>query len=664
VADRSAPERSRIAGRRDGGCGDGFTLIEVLIVVTMIAIITTVLAAVVTVVLRTAPPAEVRASDARSVQGLVTWLPQDVDAAPPGGFNRDHAYWPCGGTAPADSHNIIAAEWTESTGVDWRYAATYRYELAGDSWRIARYACDDGGTGTMGPAERINLTSELPEWSSSPEPARVTMCRSAVTAGATCPVGDVVPLSEVAPPEVHSLKLYITRIDGVVATIDAAPKNPDQSLADDPNASPNLRPELGLVNYVLPMFAGDSATIDVVATHGAYDPESDPISAAIDSTEPLPAGITAFAADPTFVEVTADAGLSPGVKSPSIVVIVSDNRGGWIDALVTVEILPEPNLPPTVSPSDYLLTMQAGQTVVVPLGTTHGVSDPNGDPVTVSVVSYPSGLTNPPRTDSPGPLDLEIRTPGGASLGLWPEAIVLEISDGRGGVTTATISLQIAAPFVNQSPVAAPTNVSVDLYAGQSVSLALDSSHGVSDPDGDPLGITDVAVPAGIGVSLDGALNVTITADPGLAVGPILVPVELEVSDIHGDDVDVTVTVNIVETPSLPSDCALGTLVANPSSVARHGGGGQPRLLREDVVVTLTYSGSCDGLTLTYDTGDTSGLGIGTGRVFPPGSPTSVVIVGRDNGGTEKWAPGTYTLTANTTSDVAITSITTTLTVS
>src|SRR5690606_29078387 len=113
-----------------------------------------------------------------------------------------------------------------------------------------------------------------------------------------------------------------------------------------------------------------------------------------------------------------------------------------------------------------------------------------------------------------------------------------------------------------QPPVATSPNLAIDMYAGDVISLSLDASHGVSDPDGDPLAITDVVAPADIGVSLDGALAVTITADGGLPVGPIVLPVMLEVEDIHGDDVDVTITINILETPSLPSDCVLGTLVA------------------------------------------------------------------------------------------------------
>ena len=79
----------------------GFTLIEVLIVVTSIAIIAAAAAATISVVLRTAPPTEERANDARSLQGLVTWIPQDVDAAPPGGFDTATTAWPAAGARTA-----------------------------------------------------------------------------------------------------------------------------------------------------------------------------------------------------------------------------------------------------------------------------------------------------------------------------------------------------------------------------------------------------------------------------------------------------------------------------------------------------------------------------------------------------------------------------------
>ena len=64
--------------RRSGG----FTLVEMLIVVTILGVVMTTLAAVFSVIVRTTPSTEARADDARSLQGLVTWLPQDIDAAP------------------------------------------------------------------------------------------------------------------------------------------------------------------------------------------------------------------------------------------------------------------------------------------------------------------------------------------------------------------------------------------------------------------------------------------------------------------------------------------------------------------------------------------------------------------------------------------------------
>ena len=649
----------------DRGDDTGFTLIEVLIVVVVMGFIMTAIAGTIVVVLRTSPPTEVRAEDARSVQGLVTWLPQDVDAAPPDGFNRDHGYWPCGGSAPADSYNIITSEWTETMVNVRSFAASYRYELKGENWHMVRYFCDDNTTGVMGAPERINLTSQLPAWDASSPPAWVSMCRSFVDAGAACPTGDIVPGSEAAPAEVHSLKLHIERIDGAAATIDAAPKNPDQDLADDPNASPNNSPTLSKTDHTLQIFAGQTVTFDVTNSsfHGASDPDGDPISVALDSTEPLPAGISVTTTDPTLVNITADPSMTTGVKTPKVILIVSDNNAGWVDALVTVQIIPEVNAAPTATSTTYHLVAEQGDTVVLPLDSTHGLADPNGDVLDVTVTGHPASFVSPPKVDSPGPLDLEVKVPGGAPLGVTPNPIDLLVDDLNGGTITLTITVEIVAPTPNQAPTAATPTLNVDMYPGDSLTVDVVADHGVSDPDGDPLSIVDMTGPSGLTLTADGALGATILADPSLPVGPMPSPVRLEVEDIHGDEVEVFVQITILEIPPAPSDCVLGSLTASPSTVDRHSNGKNAHPLKQDVTVTVSWSGTCDGLALKYDTGDTSGLGIGTGRVFTGGSPSSIVIVGKSNGGTEKWQKGTYTLTVETTSDVTPNSLTTTLTV-
>lgn len=647
----------------------GFTLIESLVVVMVIGIIAAAAATTVTVVMRNTPPSEMRADDARSLQGLVTWLPQDVDAAPPEGFVRDPAHWPCSGPAPADSHNVLTTFWSERGASTTHYFVSYRYEQDDETWSIRRYTCDSSSGWPAGPAQRINLTGDLPEWNPSSPPAWVTMCRSTVTSGGTCPTADIVPDTISHPTEsngggVKSLQLSITRPDGGVVTIDAAPKNPDQDLADDPNASLNQTPKIAVETVTVQMHAGETATFDLATTHGAHDPDGDPISAALDSTEPIPPGLTVSTSDPLNVEITTDPTLGPGVISPGIILIVSDNRAGWVDAVLRVEILPTLNLPPTATAPNYHLQIVSGDDVVLALDATHGVSDPNGDPLTATVVSYPATFTNPPTPNAPDPLDLEVKTPSGRPLGPVADPIVIEVSDGINAPVVLTISIEfVAAP--NSPPTATTSNINIDMYADESVTLSLDTTHGVTDPDGDALSITEIdGQPSEVTVTLDGGLGITIETDPGLPIGTLSPAVDVDVRDPLGERLDLTITVTIIPTPPPPSNCELLGLTASPSTVDRHANGSQPHLLDEDVTVTLTYSGSCDGLHLHYDTGDTSGLGVGPGRIFPAGSPTSVVIVSKDNGGTEKWAPATHTLTASTTStDAIVSSVTTTLTV-
>ena len=124
---------------------DGFTLTEMLIVVTMMGLLAATLAAVFTVIVRTTPDSQQRITDARSLKGLVTWVPQDMDATPPGGFRDSPTEWPCSGLAPAESYNIIAMAWTEKADVTTEFDASYRYEHIGDEWIIARYSCQDSG---------------------------------------------------------------------------------------------------------------------------------------------------------------------------------------------------------------------------------------------------------------------------------------------------------------------------------------------------------------------------------------------------------------------------------------------------------------------------------------------------------------------------------------
>lgn len=661
MADRSAPTHGRRVDR-------GFTLIETVIVVLIIGIVSGTMVGVVAVVLRTTPPTEVRSDDARSLQGLVTWLPQDVDAAPPGGFNTDPsvASWPCGGSAPAAPNvNLLTIEWVERTDVTAHFAAAYWYELDVNEWHIARYSCDDGGTGTMGSPERQNLTSELPPWDDLARPAFVVMCDQMDQTLGSCAAGH--EITTYTSPSVESLKMTVTRLDGAQSTIDAAPKNPDQDLADDPLAVLNQSPKVDQTGYVYEMFAGDTVVLDLTVDtlHHPVDPDGDPISVAIDTSEPFPAGITAATIDPMSIEITTDPGLSPG-NLDKLFLVISDNRAGWVGATITVKIKPEPNLAPTATATHYALTLGASDVVTIPLDVTHGLTDPNGDPLTLTPVGWPVELVFAPTTGSPlGPFEVQITAPPVVVAGPATAPIEIDARDPFGEHIDVFIDITWVTPTPpNQAPTITQYDVPVTMSPGDTLSYSLDTSHGLTDPDGHPLTLAVTSYPAGaITPVLTGGLGVDIEADLGLSPGTYA-PIDLVAEDIHGATVALRFTVTIVPTPAPASDCVLGTLTASPNPVGRQGNGAGARFLDQDVTVTVTYTGSCDGLVLNYDSGDTSGLGVGTGRVFPIGSPASITIYAHGNGGTEKWTAGSHVLTASTTSAVTPNSITTTLTVS
>ena len=651
--------------RRQDHADQGFTLIEMLIVIGMMAVIAAALAMTISVVLRTSPDSQRRVDDARSVQGLVTWLPQDVDAVPPDGLNTDPAAaWPCSGTAPANSFNVVTMQWSERTDSTINFVSTYRYEFNGSTWHVLRYTCDDS-TSSMSGGLSLSLTDALPAWNNIAPPAKVTMCAAKVDNAGNCPAGSEITTN--TAPDVQSLKFRITRLDGVEVIIDAASKNPDQDLADDPNATTNAVPTISQTNFVVDMFAGDTVTVDLNTTHNPADADGDTLSVAIDSSEPAPPGITASTSDPLDVTLTADPGLTPGAIAPRLVLIVSDPRAGWVDLTLTINIVPEANLAPTLSPAVYDLQLSPGDTVILPLDVTHGAVDPNGDAMSATVSAWPPGRVREPTVADPShPLDITIEAQSSTISGFALIPIIIEIADGRGGTVTAQINIEIVAPVANNVPTVTTSNVDISMIAGETVTLLLDASHGASDPDADPLSAeldTSSPYPSGVTTSTPGGLEVELTADPSVVDGPLTSPVALVIRDGRGGTVNATVTITITPTPPPPSDCVLGALTAAPSAVDRQGGGSSPKVLKNDVTVSLTSSGSCDGLVLKYDTGDTSGLGVGTGRVFPVGSPSNITIFGRSNSGTEKWVSGTFTLTATTTSDIAATSVTTTLTV-
>lgn len=133
--------------------GDGFTLIEVVVVVSMVGLIAAVLAAVFTTVIRTAPATENRIDDARSLLGITTWLPRDVGSTSPDSFRTGNLPSSCTGV-PTSSQGLLELRWSE---LGTTLVADYRFVANPDgTGAVVRYACALGG-----PANALTMTASL-----------------------------------------------------------------------------------------------------------------------------------------------------------------------------------------------------------------------------------------------------------------------------------------------------------------------------------------------------------------------------------------------------------------------------------------------------------------------------------------------------------------------
>src|SRR5688572_21391570 len=180
MARSSKRARSSNVVRPTSHRSDGFTLVEVLIVVTLLGFIATVIAATFTVIVRTNPVNEERADDARALLNLTRWLPDDVASTytypyyvtpeHPNGFTVDGSDPACvnPATLPNGGTSLLNLRWYEWSTT---YYVDYVWELTGEvvdgrrQGEIARFTCFGPTSGSVGAAERARMgpaLSELP----------------------------------------------------------------------------------------------------------------------------------------------------------------------------------------------------------------------------------------------------------------------------------------------------------------------------------------------------------------------------------------------------------------------------------------------------------------------------------------------------------------------
>lgn len=214
----------------------GVTLLELVVGVGLLAILAPVIAAAFAVTLRTTPGLSDRIDNARTLQGVVTWLPQDIDSTPPTGFDTD-ATTPSGCTLNPGT-NLLRLEWSENLGgATVRYVSNYRYVTVGANSVIQRVTCNGAGSGPLGNARALGTSSPLKPlpvgWVPGQLPVRVTIVRDAA--------GDV-----------QLVTFEVETLDGEIVRTDSAPKNPANTLAPTSTESTPTAPSTSTSTTVAP----------------------------------------------------------------------------------------------------------------------------------------------------------------------------------------------------------------------------------------------------------------------------------------------------------------------------------------------------------------------------------------------------------------------------
>ena len=305
--------------RRD----DGFALPEILISIVVMSVIASVMVGVVAVVLRTTPTTEARGDDARTLQGLVTWLPQDVDSTPTGNFNVDPARTSGCSTSPGT--NLLRMQWQETAGSSTiTYIANYRHVQVGATARIQRITCSGVGAEPYSTGFAQNMTSELPPM---PTP----------WAQGTAPVA--VTIKYDADGNVELVTFQITTLDGKIVQTDSAPKNPDQTLPTTipPSWKPPT-PTTGVDVNNAPLTTNLAFTahpgLPVVANLVVSDPDNDVLTVELKT---VPAGWIVLLVN-TKITITPLLALLPG-STGVIEYTVKDTAGLSVVGNVTVSIV-------------------------------------------------------------------------------------------------------------------------------------------------------------------------------------------------------------------------------------------------------------------------------------------------------------------------------------
>ncbi len=175
---------------------------------------------------------------------------------------------------------------------------------------------------------------------------------------------------------------------------------------------------------------------------------------------------------------------------------IIDGRGGSATATVTVQV-ERPNQPPVVTPATLSTTVDTP----IDFDPSAVSSDPDGDPIRLQSFGLPAHG----RLEFAGGTLTYMPDPGFSG----EDSFTCTVEDGHGGTATGIVRITVDTP--NTSPIARPDQATTSHGTPVEIPL-LDNDE---DPDGDPLSLTGLGIPANGQLALNPNGSVTYTPEPG-----------------------------------------------------------------------------------------------------------------------------------------------------
>lgn len=402
------------------------TLIELVVVSTIIGLLATVLAAAFVAIVKSNPANADRSDDARSMLGLTTYLPEDINSTPSTGYDFVETTGSgCAGAVDAGV-SLVKLTWIE---LSTTYTANYRLEPGTDGYRIVRHACANGGAGTAN-----TLTSEMPAinestWNPGDFPAEVT------------------PF--VSGTETTGLTLVATTSAGEVFVAEGRTNNPASTLPPAPGGggpggpgSTNTPPTATPLSATVP--AGVATNVGLNGT----DADNDALTATLANVVDTSAAGTWTVVPPSSglsVTVTPPAG-APDGESITFDFTVDDGRGGTATSSGTITVQAVPNTLPTAGNVSATIDEFATATIIAP------IFDADGNTLTVPAPIAPPNLTVTVDSVTSTAVTFKVTSDG---TDVSP-SFTYKVSDGT-AIASATVSLTVMRCTVGSAS-ASPTN--------------------------------------------------------------------------------------------------------------------------------------------------------------------------------------------------------------